>query len=227
MEVPDLLAPCEADADDPWVIAFLLGTIAGRYPIPQLAALQTETFTGRLPSVDRFIPILVNQFVVPGVGTTASRLFAAIILERMARAPIVADIIAVQDLAGVVTCLTSHLPHSHADQRPEGQFAIIISSLLLSLWRRIAAAERPNSVLFSQVLVPLFEVVGARPQPGSVSNLAIIQAMFLELLTHIASFAEMVTPLKSEQMLELLKGFAGCDSELGRHAKQALQILCK
>jgi hypothetical protein len=51
--------------------------------------------------------------------------------------------------------------------------------------------------------------------------------MFLEMLTYIAHFAEMAAPLKSEQMLELLRAFADCDSEIGHHAQQALRIVCK
>jgi hypothetical protein len=136
------------------------------------------------------------------------------------------DLIAQRDFDNVVKCLFSQCPQSHTDRRPENTMAILLSSVILNVWRRLAAMRAPNhSILFSQVLMPLFDVIGLKGERNPDSNLTVVQIMFLEVLRHIASFEDLRGSVKSAQMLEILNEFAVMEGELGVQARATLALL--
>jgi hypothetical protein len=227
LAVPNLIELCLENAEDPWTSSFLLAAEALTFPIENLSGIQTEDFSGHYQDAGRLIPHLIMQFE-QAHGTMASRYFSSIILERMSHCLPEVDIIAQRDFDNVVKCLFSQCPQSYTDNRTENTMAILLASVILNVWRRLAAIRAPNhSILFSQVLMPLFDVLGIKGERNPASNLSIVQSMFLEVLRHIASFEDLSGSVKSAQMLEILREFAVVEGELGVQAQQTLDFLVK
>jgi hypothetical protein len=224
--VPSFSEFCLAYADDQWVLSFLLATLALKFPLPKnLSELRNDDFSGHYEGAQMIVPVLFTQFE-RGHGTAASRFYASIILERMAHSEPEIDSIAKRDFEHVVRCLLAHCPHDDEDKRPETAVAVHLSSVLLRIWRKWHTINEPNhAVLFSQVLMPLFDVVGIKNHTQNDSNLTTVQLIFLEILRHIAAFDDLVTSIKSEQMQDILREFASGNGTLAAEAQQTLDAL--
>jgi hypothetical protein len=225
--VPDLADFCIADADDQWVLTFLLATVALNFPIPKpIGTIIGEAFSKHYSGAEKLIPLLMSQFERGGMA--AARYYGSIILERMSHCEPEIDLIAQRDCDGIVHCLTVHCPQSETDQRPETAVAVHLSSVLLRIWRRWRVTSEPNHmILFSQVLIPLFDVVAIPNSGQKGSNLTALQLMFIEILGVIATFDDLAMSVRSEQMLEILRGFAKGERALAAAARESLDVLEK
>jgi hypothetical protein len=208
-ELGDIADAAIANADDPWVVAFLLGSIA----------------RSAAPRPERIIPLLVKQFNRESGCTVASRFFAAVILEPIAREDAGADIVAAQDLGALIKWI-SCCSQLDDDQAPETQFVLLLSSVLRSVWRR-ALVARPEGavVLFGHTLLAMFDIFAREGDADSKSGLVTVQVMFVEILRCIASFEDFAESVRSQQILKILGTFAQTEGELATQAAQTLEIL--
>jgi hypothetical protein len=204
----------------------LLAALSVKYPVKELISLRLESFTGHYAESQQLIPVLISQFR-GDEGTTASRYFAANILERMSHTEPEIDQIVQLDFECVVRTLFTYCPQSQSDRRPETRLAILLSSLILNVWRRLAEKQIPDhAILFSQVLMPLFEVMDIKSDGNPQSHLVIVQSLFIEMLRHIGSFEDLGPSVKSEQMKSILEGFAkSSNQELVKEATETLAQL--
>ena len=218
-DVSGILKSC----DDPWVVAFVIATLAIEYNSGSLGDLQNQGQMDAVPVCAEIVPVLLRQFE-KGKGTAASMYFSAIVLERVAHASDGAAMIAKSDLDAVVHAMTTSAPQSKDDARPETQLSVYLTSLILNIWRYFASSHCDGyTILFSQVLVPVFDLIGI--ESGTEGNLCIIKRMFLEMLRHIATFDDLKTSITSEQMLSLLQDMANTPGPLSDEAKSTLSSL--
>jgi hypothetical protein len=222
--VPDVALFCVAEADDQWTLSFLLATLALKFPLPKpIGAIGEETFSGHYPSPEKLIPLLFDQF--ERGGTSASRYYGSIMLERMSHCEPEIDVIAKRDCDGIIQCLMANCPRSETDQRPETALAVHLSSVVLRIWRKWrAVAEQNHLILFSQILMALLNILAIPNSAQKDSNLTAVQMMFVEMVGHIATFEDLRMSVRSEQMLEFLRGFAKGESALAAIARQSLDI---
>ena len=218
-DVSGILASC----DDPWVVAFLIATLAIEYNSGSLGDLQNQGQLDAVPAFAEIVPVLLRQFE-KGKGTAASMYFSSIVLERVSHSSDGVALIAKSDLDPVVHAMTTNAPQSKDDARPETQLSVYLTSLILNVWRYFASTHCDGyTILFSQVLVPVFDLIGK--ESGTEGNLCVIKRMFLEMLRHIATFDDLKTSITSEQMLSLLQDMANTPGPLSDEAKSTLSSL--
>jgi hypothetical protein len=203
-----------------------MGVLSIKFSVRNLAGLQNDSFKGHYSEAEELVGLCVSQFG-RDEGTTASRYFASNILERMAHNEPEIDYIAAQNLENVVQTLFLYCPQNQGDKRPETRVAILLASVLLNVWRRLAEKKvTDHGVLFSQVLMPLFDVMGVKSDGKAQTHLLIIQSMFIEMLRHIGSFDDLRPSIKSGQMHSILDEFANNPNpEIAKEATLTLQQL--
>lgn len=223
--IPDGLGEAICENDDKWTLAFLIATEALRYPITDFAMIQTAPCEEFIGGSEQLVKKLIAQFDKQ-IGTVASRYFSAMVLERMAHTPALVEHMLNCDTQNLMNYVSSYAPCSDTDNRPGTQIAICLSSVMLSLWRALKD-DKDNThhvILFSHVLMPLFEII-ALPCADKPSNLLVMKAMFLEMFRHIVIHDDLKTSVSSEQIVSLLKDMAGGSGVIAGEAKAALELL--
>lgn len=215
--------------ESPWENAFLLASLAHVRPEPDFKSIQFQEDVGEaLPCDDiELIPTLLAQFDSKTANATvASKYFAAIVLERMSHYGENIDKICQTDLEQMINTLFSVCPKGKTDERPETHLSILLGVVLLNIWKRLSTkTEGDHAILFSQVLMPIFEVLGIPNRNREDNMLTAIQTIFVEMVRWIAANPNFITSLKSEQMTSLLEAFAQGDDNMGREASKTLDVL--
>lgn len=218
-DITDLLSR----SDDSWVTAFLIATLAVKYNSGTLGELQDAGPVEDVPKCNDLVRIIIGQFE-RGRGTAAAMYFGSIVLEYLSRTKEGVEILAASDLDGIVHAMSVNTPQSSEDSRAETHVCVRLTALILRIWRYFAETRKDgHAVLFSQVLVPMFDVIGIRS--NAEGNLGLVKRMFLEMICYMVTFDDLKTSIGSEQMLSILKNMASGTGPLAEAAGKAVNSL--
>ncbi|OHT00001.1 FYVE zinc finger family protein [Tritrichomonas foetus] len=213
-----------SEIKDKWVVAFLLAALSKKTKI-------------EIPT-EELVPLVLDLIRKDNkeVVTTASKYFGSIILCKLSNDPQGANILSKSDLQSLIDILFANSPKNQNDKRPETEVALNLSQVLLNVWKTIvdnysSNPENSNSgeraILFSQVLMPLFEVIGITNDEKGDCPLGKVQMLFFEIIKLMATFDDLKQSVKSEQMLSILTEFAQGEDEFAQEAANTLEFLTK
>ena len=200
---------------DKWVIAFVMAALS-----------KMEKFDAK---TEEIVPLILSLFDKGNKEATsvAARYFASFVLSKLTQIDKNASsILAKNDLQNLIDLLLTCNPKDSSDTRPETEVSIKLANVLLNVWKFIAEEKSENAaILISQVLMPLFEVVGIPNEETEDCPLTKVQLIFFEIIQFISTFSELKQMLKSEQMISILTGFSKREDEFGKAASKTLSAL--
>jgi hypothetical protein len=220
VEVPDVAKFALQFASDPWAVAYLLATDSLAFPIPHLDKISDDRKIDGLEISPEFVKFLIVQFEK---GTTASRYFGSIILERIAHCETGIDLILKEDLFHVGQYISQNRPKDAKDARPAAMSALLAAVVLLKAWRRAVEVKHAgHRALFSATINPLAPVLALETAEGEQCFGRVAQAIFLEMLAMIATFDDLLLAVHNEDMMSTVVGLAVAQDAVGDGARKAL-----
>ncbi|KAK8882786.1 hypothetical protein M9Y10_045427 [Tritrichomonas musculus] len=213
VEIPNALQLL--NVKDKWVVAFVLASLGKKKDLRDI-------------NVEEAIPILLKLIKKDHeAGTVAARFYASEVLNKISINNFEASsVLADNDLQAIVDLLYANSPKDQNDKRPETELAINLSSVLLNAWIAIAKKRKPDhSVPFSQVLMPLFEVIEKPNERKDDCQLGKVQMNFFKLIREFATFDDCLQSFKSEQIMNILSDFSLGDDEFSKEAYYTIQSL--
>jgi hypothetical protein len=169
--------------------------------------------------------VLIAQFQS---GTVASRYFSSIVLERLCHSESAVDCLLGEDLEQIGIYVWRNRAMDAEDARPGARSSLLLSSVLLHVWRRVAAVNHPQrSALFANTVTALAVVLDVHTTPDAQSYARIAQGMFLEILAIIASFDDLVLAVENDDLISTVVGLAAAEDSTGKEAQKALFALSR
>ena len=216
---------------DPWVSSFLIASIA--YNLPHINIFEIENYeineNLKFPNQINLIPFLINIFNPKFKNSClASRYFSSIILEFLSHFDEELNVLAHNNLEFLVQSIIQFCPKNSNDDRIDSYFSVLLSFVLLRVWKKVELLGSPEELLiplFSCILLPIFEILGHENKNIEKSYLSLIQKNAILIIGIIGKHNELKSALISEQMILILTNFTKLNNELSEISKNTLNIL--
>lgn len=216
---------------DNWVSAFIVASISTYIPSFEIFDIDTYNadLSKRIPNGLEIIPSLIKVFdPKEKFSSVASIYYSLLVLEYMAHFDEEAVEISKRNLSLVFDVLNAYIPHSCDDDRPECKFAVLISSIVVRVLRRLETIGGPEDLIvpiFSSVLAPISEIIQIENPSEGKSYLFLVQLFSIEMLAILSHNTELRSAIKSEQMMTILNKIAIRDDSIGKQARIAIDSL--